>query len=152
MRDNSILTNKQSGFLPGNLTITQLVDLQYQFGSAINNKQNVIAVFLDIAKAFNTVWHDGLIYKIKKCQVTGSLREWFRSYLYHRQNRATLYGVKSNWSYVNAGIPQGSVRGPLLFLIYINDIVNIIQLCEIRLFADDTLLYLCTDNLKDGEC
>ena len=67
LRDNFVLTDYQSGFLPGNSTVTQLIDLQYQFGSALNDKLETLAVFLDIAKAFDTVWHRGLLFKLKKC-------------------------------------------------------------------------------------
>ena len=77
--------------------------------------------------------------------ITGSLLTWFRSYLTNRKQRVVLPGVQSNWNYIRAGVPQGSILGPLLFLLFINDIVTDIG-SNIRLFADDTSLYMIVDN------
>ena len=102
-------------------------------------------IFLDVSKAFDKVWHKGLIYKLKKHGITGKLLKWFISYLSGRRQRVVLEGVCSDWRNVEAGIPQGSILGPLLFLFYINDIVEHIE-SDINLFADDTsLLELVSD-------
>ena len=77
--------------------------------------------------------------------LSDGLLRWFKSYLSHRRQRVVLNGVESNWADVLAGVPQGSILGPLLFLIYINDIVNNIR-SSIRLFADDTTIYIIIDN------
>ena len=101
--------------------------------------------FLERVVNSDRVWHSGLIHKLKAAGVTGNLLQWFTSYLENRKQRVVLSGVKSIWNYIKAGVPQGSILGPLLFLLYINDIVTEIR-SNIRLFADDTSLYIIVDN------
>ena len=95
------------------------------------------AVFCDISKAFDRVWHRGLIHKLKAAGVTGEVLAWFTNNLADRKQRVVIPGTTSDSVYIQAGVPQGSILGPLLFLLYINDIVNDIG-ANIRLFADDT--------------
>ena len=87
----------------------------------------------------------GLLCKLRAAGITGSHLSWFSSYLSERRQRVILPGTQSDWNYVHAGVPQGSILGPLLFLLYINDIVNDIG-SNIRLFADDTSLFLVVDS------
>ena len=98
------------------------------------------AVFLDISKAFDKVWHDGLIFKLKQNGVSGSLLMFFQNYFYNRKQRVVLNGSFSHYSTVKSGVPQGSVLGPQLFLMYINDLGSNIK-SNIKFFADDTMLY-----------
>ena len=98
------------------------------------------AIFFDISKAFDRVWHRGLIHKLEAMGIRGSLLNWFRDYLSDRKQAVVIKGKKSNFSNISAGVPQGSVLGPLLFLIFINDIILDIQ-STIKLFADDTSMY-----------
>ena len=102
-------------------------------------------MFCDISKAFDRVWHEGLIYKLKSAGVLGDALRWFQSFLSGRRQRVVLPGSFSEWVYIKAGVPQGSILGPLLFLLYINDIVKNIG-SNIRLFADDTSLFIIVDN------
>ena len=100
--------------------------------------------FCDISKAFDRVWHRGLIAKLKHYGICGPLLNWFQSYLTNRFQRAVIPGGISECLEILAGVPQGSILGPLLFIMFINDIVKEIH-SNIRLFADDTSLYIIVD-------
>ena len=106
---------------------------------------NAQSHILDISKAFDKVWHDGLLFKLRKYGITSNLLTWFKSYLSNRKQRVINEGFKSNCEDTLAGVPQGSVLGPYLFLLYINDIVRDLN-CNIRLFADDTSLCTVYEN------
>ena len=98
------------------------------------------SVFLDISKAFDKVWHEGLIFKLKQNGISGQLLNLFDNYLSDRKQRVTLNGSVSELTSIESGVPQGSILGPLLFLVYINDLEkNIIS--NIKFFADDTMLF-----------
>ena len=144
-RDHEILTSLQSGFIPGDSTVNQLVDIYNTFCRALDDGKEVRAVFCDVSKAFDRVWHQGLLYKLQLIGISGSLLLWFKNYLDNRKQRVVLPGAASSWVDLKAGVPQGSILGPLLFLIYINDIVEDIH-STIRLFADDTSLYIIVEN------
>lgn len=143
--DNSILSPLQSGFVPGDCTTNQLTYLYNTFCQGLDNGKEIRVVFCDVSKAFDRVWHQGLIKKLSSAGISGSLLEWFQSYLKDRQQRVLLPGALSEWGSIKAGVPQGSILGPLLFLLYINDITVDIS-TNIRLFADDTSLYIIVDD------
>ena len=145
LRQNSILTEFQSGFLHGHSTVYQLISLSHFFCQAIDQGQYTRAVFCDISKAFDRVWHAGLCQKLQAVGIRGGLLIWFKDYLNNRSQRVVVSGASSDSLTIPAGVPQGSVLGPLLFLIYINDITTNIK-SNIRLFADDTSLYLRVDD------
>ena len=139
---NTLITNKQSGFRPGDSTTNQLLDLidTIQQSFDLNDPLEVRAVFLDLSKAFDKVWHEGLLFKLKQNGISGSLLEFFESYLNNRKQRVVLNGSTADYEDIKSGVPQGSVLGPLLFLIYINDLEEDIK-SQIRFFADDTMLF-----------
>ena len=97
-------------------------------------------VFLDISKAFDRVWHEGLIYKLKRNGIGSNFLNILVSFLSFRKQRVVLNGSFSSWSEINAGVPQGSILGPLLFLIYINDLPECL-ISNAKLFADDTCIF-----------
>ena len=103
------------------------------------------SVFFDISKAADKVWHRGLIFKLESAGINGNLLQWFQDYLSNRYQKVIIPGGSSDLCALRAGVPQGSVLGPLLFLIYINDIVSDIE-SDINLFADDTSLIKIVEN------
>ena len=141
---NNIISCLQSGFVQGDSTVNQLVSIYNTFCNALDDGKEVRAVFLDISKAFDRVWHKGLLLKLNSVGIRGSLLLWFSDYLTNRRQRVVLPGDCSDWTLTKAGVPQGSILGPLLFLIFINDIVSDIE-TNIRLFADDTSLYIIVE-------
>ena len=107
-------------------------------------------VFLDVSKAFDRVWHKGLIFKLKQNGIDGDLLEWISDYLSGRKQKVVIRNTSSSLMKVEAGVPQGSVLGPLLFLVYINDIAESL-LSLTRLFADDSSLFYSAATIKDIE-
>ena len=144
LSDNNLLTPFQSGFIPGDSTVNQLLDIYDIIISALDDGKEVRAVFCDVEKAFDRVWHRGLIKKLHGYGIRGQLLNWFKDYLSNRQQLVLLDGKKSDIMDVKAGVPQGSILGPLLFILYINDIVSSI-VSSIRIFADDTSLFLVVE-------
>ena len=138
-RDNDLIYKFQSGFLPGCSTTHHLVHLYHSISEAFDKGSKVQMVFGDISKAFDKVWHAGLLFKLKNMGVTEELLAWIRNYLCDRKQRVVLQGESCCWADINAGVPQGSVLGPLLLLVYINDMVEGLAL-KLTLFADDNLL------------
>ena len=106
-----------------------------------NPSLEVRGVFLDISKAFDKVWHDGLIYKLKCNGIIGDLLRFIESFLSDRYQRVVLNRQTSNWNKIKAEVPQGSILGPLFFLIYINDLPSELR-CSAKLFVDDTSYFL----------
>ena len=141
-KENFIINKYQSGFQTGKSAVTQMLELYHKFCSAVDQKKEIRVVFLDIRKAFDKVWHGGILYKLSLCGIKGNLLKWFGSYLEDRLQCVVINGQFSNWAKLNSGVPQGSVLGPLLFLIYINDITSVVNFSHIRLFADDTCLFI----------
>ena len=103
------------------------------------------AVFLDLSKAFDRVWHDGLLYKLEYSGISHNLLDLLRSFLLNRMHRVVLNGKCFNWEFISSGVPQGSILGPLFFLAYINDLADNVNCC-IKLFADDTSLFSVVRN------
>ena len=139
---SELLNPNQSGFRPGDSTVNQLISITHTIFEAFdcNPPLDVRSVYLDISKAFDRVWHDGLIFKLKRCGVSGNLLALIKSFLKDRRQRTALNGQSSSWGDISAGVPQASILGPLFFLVYINDLTEDLK-CNVKLFADDTSLF-----------
>ena len=141
-----LIYNLQHGFMRGKSSTTQLLEVYNNILESVASGKEVDAIFLDLSKAFDKVPHDLLLNKLEKCGIRGPLLSWSRSYLYHRKQRVVLQGVCSNWIPVTSGVPQGSILGPLLFLVYCNDAQDYLQAkSTLALFADDSKLYRSLD-------
>ncbi len=136
---NNLLTEKNSGFKRLDSTINRLVHITHELYNNLDQKMDTLIVFLDISKAFDRVWHPGLLFKLRQFGITGSLYECLASYLSNRNQKVVIGGEESSIQTTNAGVPQGSILGPLLFLIFINDIVSVVE-NPMFLFADDSSL------------
>ena len=142
LNTNNLIAKNQSGFRPGDSTTNQLLYLIDEIHQAFDCTESleVRAVFLDISKAVDKVWHEGLLFKLKQNGISGGLLNLFQNYLNNRKQRVVLNGSFSEFSSIESGVPQGSILGPLLFLIYINDLETNIK-SNIKFFADDTMLF-----------
>ena len=145
--DNCMITPKQSGFIKGDSTINQLLSISQKIHEAFDCDipLEVYAIFLDISKAFDKVWHPGLLFKLKQLGIDDAMFNILESFLAGRCQRTVINGKISNYRHVEAGVPQGSVLGPLLFLVYINDLIKHMK-SDARIFADDTSLFETVKN------
>ena len=115
VRDHEILTAMQFGFIPGDSTVNHLKDIYNTFCKSLDEGKEVRTVFCDISKAFDRVWHEGLLFKLKSIGVSDSLLQWFRDYLTGREQRVVLPGAASSWKHIKADVPQGSFLFPFSF-------------------------------------
>lgn len=130
----------QFGFLQNKSTVSQLLLCYNDWSKSRNNNKPTDIAFLDFHKAFDSVPHERLLYKLKQHGIGGSLLGWFRNFLTNRKQRVAVRGSFSDWSDVKSGVPQGTILGPILFLIYINDLPVGVS-SSVKLFADDVKLY-----------
>ena len=114
---NRSLTEKSSGFKKNDSTTNQLLKIVHQIYHGINDGKDTCMVFLDVSKAFDKVWHKGLFFELRKMGLRGNLLNWLKDYMSGRHQKVGLNGVESNVCYLEAGVPQMSILGPLLFLI-----------------------------------
>ena len=141
---NHLISTNQSGFKPGDSCINQLLSITHGIHASLDEGYEVWGVFLDISKAFDKVWHEGLIFKLEQNGIPGKLLRLIKYFLCNRKQRVVLNGQRSSLVDVQAGVPQASILEPLLFLIYINDLTdNLVS--NPKLFADNTLFSTVTD-------
>ena len=139
----------QYGFLQQRSCLTQLLSSYAKIYETLDKKLPTDIIFLDFKKAFDSVSHSELLYKLWRLGITGPLWLWFKDYLSDRKHFTYVDGASSDMLPVTSGVPQGSILGPLLFLIYINDIPNKMA-SSIYLFADDAKFIRCITSFNDS--
>ena len=142
LENNDLLAPHQSGFRPNDYCIYQLLSIVHSIYADFDHNPSleVRGNFLDISKAFGKVWHEGLLYKLVSIGIFGNLLNLFRSFLNDRYQRVVVNGKHSDWAPILAGVPQGSILRPLLFLVYINDLPNNLN-SLVKLSSDETSLF-----------
>ena len=136
----NILLSNQFGFRAGKTTTDCLADLVDDITKAIDEGSYAVSIFLDLSKAFDTVNHSTLLFKLDLYGIRAGENQWFKSYLSKRKQKVFVNGVESNFFSLNSGVLQGSILGPFLSIVYINDMVRATNYFTVRLFADDTSL------------
>ena len=152
LESQNILYQHQYGVRQNYSTIHPILHLLNDISNANDNKSNdiTLAIFLDMSKAFDTIGHDILLHKLEHYGIRGTCKDWFASYLTNRFQYTEILGQKSTYLNINTGVQQGSILGPILFLIYVNDINNCSNL--LLCFADDTTAYKSGSNMEDFIC
>ena len=148
---HKILNECQFSFRKGHSTEHAIAEITDNLKNSTDNNLITCGVILDFSKAFDTVNHAILLQRLEEYGVRGLPLKWFDSYLSNRKQYVSLQNAKSSEQTITCGVPQGSSLGPLLFLIYINDISNSSEKPSFRLFADDTNIFASSKKLKDLE-
>ena len=146
---NEILSNCQYGFRSCMSTVHAALELIESISTAVDNKKHCAGVFIDLKKAFDTVNHDLLVKKLFFYGIRGTANAWLNNYLTNRNQYVIADDHSSGMRLITCGVPQGSVLGPVLFLLYINDICNVSNLLKFVLFADDTNIFCSSTSLHD---
>ena len=150
LEKENILFKHQFGFRKNYSTEQAVLELTDNLKMKIDNNEAICSIFLDLSKAFDTVNHQILLQKLYRYGIRGVPLQWFKSYLESRTRQYVEFeNAKSNPISIQCGVPQGSTLGPLLFLIYINDMANCLEKANIRTFADDNTLFYSSNSLQD---
>ena len=144
---HSLLFKNQFGFRKGHSTSTAILEFINHIYNAIDKKEHTLAVFIDLSKAFDVIDHSILLYKLSYYGIRGLPLKWIASYLSEREQLTVVNGSKSQSRIVGCGVPQGSILGPLLFLLYINDLPYCTQSLNYLLFADDTSIFMSSNDI-----
>ena len=150
LENNAILNDSQFGFRPNRGTSDAIFNVLKDLYDARDDGKVTIACYIDFCKAFDSVHHLTLIHKICQLNVHSKIKKWLMEYLAHRSHSTIANGKVSNQSNVSFGVPQGSILGPLLFVLFINDLGDQIQNCRYTMYADDVVLYASHKNSREA--
>jgi hypothetical protein len=147
--ENDLISRSQHGFMANRSTNSNLLGCLNDWCRAVDKRECIDVLYIDIAKAFDSVSHPKLLYKLTKYGVGGKFFEWIRAFLGNRRQKVRINSNHSDYVRVSSGVPQGSVLGPVLFLIYINDLAEVVKNCSISIFADDSKIYFEVNRTLD---
>ena len=149
LNKNHLLYSKQHGFCSKLSCETQLIEYTSDVLKTVQDKKQYDTVVMDFSKAFDKVSHDQLIYMLDRAGIDKQARNWIKSFLSGRSQKVIINGEESESVPVTSGVPQGSVLGPIIFLIFIDDMPQYTKHSQMRLFADDTIVYLTVSAIND---
>ena len=148
MTDNNLFSDSQYGFRNKRSCVLQLLEVLDYWNKSVDEGKQVDTIYLDIRKAFDSFSHRRLVEKLEAYGIEGEVLEWVRDLLKGRRQRVMLNGKSSDWMDVSSGVPQGSMLGSVLFIIYINDMPDMLRkYC--KMFADDAKLYSAIETTDD---
>ena len=147
---NGSLPDSQHGFRPNRSTVSQLLEQYEKILEALASSNNMDIIMLDYAKAFDTINHSILLFKLKKLGISGKIAKWIGNFLINRTQRVAIDGNLSTPSAVKSGVPQGTILGPVLFLVYIADIGDNLKKSSLSSYADDSKVHNIIKQFQDG--
>ena len=147
LEENSILDDSQHGFRKEHSTVHSVAQLTNYVSKKMDTRLPTLAAYVDFRKAFDCVQHPILLDKLTQLGIGSTVTEWVRSYLSNRTQRVYANGVYSSYQEITQGVPQGSVLGPLFYIMYANDISKVVKNCEVAMYADDTVIYTADVNV-----
>ena len=145
---HEILNDKQFGFRSNHSTYMAILQLVDKINTAVEKNKTTIGIFLDLSKAFDTIDHKILLHKLEHYGFRGVVLEWFRNYLSNRKQYVSYNTCDSQLKDIVCGVPQGSILGPLFFILYVNDITSTSNILDFILFADDTTILYSHENIE----
>ena len=149
LEKHQLITKHQHGFTPNRSTLTQILHHLHSILEILEDNGNADILYLDLSKAFDKVNHRILLHKLEKMNITGKINNWVKTFLTTRSQYVVVNGKKSEPAHVKSGVPQGTVLGPALFIIYMNNITEVVNSTIIKMFADDSKLISSVKSPED---